>query len=74
MARPDPRLKTALRLDQVSSTVKYLGTAAVGQATSDPAWSIKKLTTTGTVLEIEWADGNDKYDNVWDDRASLSYS
>lgn len=74
MARLDVRQKLSIRIDQVSSSVKYLGVAAIGQSDSAPVWSIKKLTTTGTVLAIEWADGNDYYDNVWADRASLSYS
>jgi hypothetical protein len=72
--RLDPNVKSTLRLDTASSSVKYLGIAAVGQGESNAAWSIKRLTTTGTVLAIEWADGNDNYDNVWANRASLSYS
>jgi len=74
MAKLDPNVKVSLRLDTASSTVKYLGTAATGQSESAAAWSIKRLTTSGTVLLIEWADGNPEYDNVWADRASLSYS
>lgn len=63
----------ALRLDEVSSTLTYVGDAAVGVTDSAAAWRIKRLLTTGTVLEITWADGNEFYDNVWDDRASLTY-
>jgi hypothetical protein len=37
-------------------------------------WRIKRLLTTGTVLAVEFADGNPKYDNIWNDRASLTYS
>ena len=63
----------AFRVDPASSTVTYLGKAAPGTATSTAAWQISKVdTTSGTV--ITWADSDDNYDNVWDDRASLSYS
>ena len=63
----------ALRLDEASATVSYIGEATTGSATSSAVWRIKKMdTTTGTV--ITWADGNDNFDNVWDNRASLSYS
>ena len=74
MARLDPNVKVSLRLDTPSSTVKYLGTGPTGVSESAPAWSIKRLTKTGTVLLIEWADGNPEYDKVWANRASLSYS
>ena len=74
MAKLDPRVKVSLRLDTVSDTVMYLGTAATGQSESAPAWSIKRITTVGTVLLVEWADGNAEYDNVWTNRAALSYS
>jgi hypothetical protein len=65
-------LKTAV--DEVSSTLTYVGEAATGTITSDPQWRIKRLTQSGTVLLIEWADGDGAFNNVWDSRASLSYS
>ena len=67
----------ATRYDQDSSTptYAYLGKAQVGEATSSPVWQIQKLAfgTDGDVT-ITWADGNSAFDNVWDNRASLSYS
>lgn len=67
----------ATRYDQDASTptFAYLGKAAVGTATSAAAWQIQKLTfgVDGDV-DITWADGDASFDNVWDDRASLSYS
>lgn len=63
----------ALQLDEASATVSYIGEAPTGSSTGDSVWRIKKMdTTTGTV--ITWADGNDNFDNVWDDRAILSYA
>ena len=60
--------------DAISPTLAYLGKAAPGSAKSDPVWQLKKLTfgVDGDV-EITWADGNAAFDNVWDDRASLTY-
>lgn len=62
------------RYDQVSDTTAYLGEAAVGSATSASAWRISKFTFSaeGDVI-IEYADGNANFDNVWDNRTSLSY-
>jgi len=62
-----------LRIDAASSTVTYIGTAAAGSATSAAVWQVKKIdSSSGT--SILFADGNINYDNVWDNRASLSYS
>ena len=54
----------------------YEGWAEPSSATSSALWIIKKNTFNedGTFAHCEWADGNTLEDNVWDDRASLSYS
>lgn len=63
----------AVRVDEASATVTYVGDAAIGSATSGALWRVKKIdTSSGTV--ITWADGNSSFDNIWDNRASLSYS
>lgn len=55
-------------------TYKYIGTAASGASTSEPVWEIIRLKLLGNeITEIKYADGNASFDNVWDDRASLSY-
>lgn len=64
----------AVQLDEASSSVTYVGGAAPGSATSSAAWQIKKITTTGADIAITWADGDAEFDNVWDDRATLTYS
>lgn len=53
----------------------YIGEAVPGSLTSEAKWKIKKLTYSGdNVSSILWADGNNKYDNIWDNRAILDYS
>lgn len=64
----------ATRLVYASATVSYLGKAPAGTATSSAAWKISRITTSGDNVTIEWADGNTNYDNIYDNRASLSYS
>ncbi len=51
----------------------YIGNAVIGSATSAAVWQIKRLDATAGLIKL-WADGNDNYDNIWDNRASLSYS
>lgn len=61
--------------DEVSSTLAYLGTADPSTPTSAATWKIQKLVSgPGGSLQVLFADGNALYDNVWDNRASLSYS
>ena len=63
----------AVRVDDVSSTITYVGEAPIRSPNTAPVWRIKKLETLGSVFSITWADGNMSFDNVWNDRASLSY-
>lgn len=66
----------AVRTDSATTAnVTYVGKAAIGSATSSAVWQVQKVdeTTTNTAI-ITWADGNSNFDNIWDNRASLSYS
>lgn len=61
------------RVDEASATVTYVGQAQDGSSIGDPLWQIQRITSSGGATEIEWADGNNDFDNVWDDRAALTY-
>lgn len=63
----------AVRLDSPSLTITYIGEAAIGSLSSSASWRIKKLDESAGV-SITWADGNSSFDNIWDNRASLTYS
>lgn len=62
-----------VELDVASATVSYIGEADPSAATSAAAWRVRRITKTGDDVSIRWADGDALFDNVWDDRASLSY-
>jgi len=64
----------ATRIDEVSPTVTYVGKASPGTGISVFNWQIQRLTDTGTGLTVEWADGDDQFDNQWASRVSYSYS
>lgn len=68
-----PALNT--QVDAVTDLLLYIGKAPIGTLTNEAKWQVRKLTLTslGGVL-MQWADGNGDFDNVWDNRASLSYS
>lgn len=64
-----------VRLVKASATVTYVGKAPPSSATSAAAWQVARLTSDGAGgLTVEFADGNPLYDNVWDNRASLTYA
>ena len=70
----DPNAVYSTRIDDATSTVTYIGQAIVGSSESDSVWQIKRITTTGSVIDIKFADGDSDFDNVWNDRASLTYN
>jgi hypothetical protein len=62
-------------VDFVDDATAYRGEAAPGSATSAAVWRIRKLTFgPGDDVTITWADGNSSFDNVWDNRAALTYT
>ena len=67
-----PELTTLV--DEVNSNLTYIGLGKLGTADSDAKWQIRKIEKIGSVTTIQYADGNRRYDNVWDDRASLTYT
>jgi len=56
------------------STITYVGKAVAGSTLASALWQIKKITDTSGDLSIQFADGDANFDNVWNDRESLSYS
>ena len=55
-----------------TSNVIYFGEALPGAASSAASWRIQRINTSTEI--DEWADGDSDFDNIWDNRASLSYS
>lgn len=66
---PSERVKSDL-----VGAYQYIGTAPSGSLDSEPVWQLLRLTLSGVdVMAIDWADGDQTYDNVWDDRLSKVY-
>ena len=62
-------------IDTVGSH-KYIGESLPGSATSAALWRIKRIdqTDTGGDVNILWANGLVTFNQVWDDRLSLTYT
>lgn len=54
-----------------NASLAYYGFAAPGSPTDEGLWRIMRMDHANTFLDF--ADGDDKFDNVWDDRESLTY-
>lgn len=64
------RVPLDVMVDEPVTGTTYVGEANHGTATSSALWRIKKIVVSGTVTSIRYA-GNGKFDQVWDNRASL---
>lgn len=72
---PSGETSLALQMDEADGGITYVGEAVIGSTSSSAVWRIKRLDEGGDPeLIIEWADGNSDFDNIWDNRADLSYS
>ena len=71
----EERYTTAIAYDASNNPI-YVGEALEGTAKSAASWRIKKLTwdANGNCTDLQWADGNDNFDNIWDNRTTYSYS
>jgi hypothetical protein len=63
------------REDETQPFTLYRGwTASIEGNTGIPVWAIQKTNMEKEPYEITWADGNQDFDNQWDDRYNLNYS
>lgn len=62
---------TKTRVDKVSAALTYHGQAARGVDTSVAGWFITRITKSGTVTSVDLASTG--FDQIWDNRASLTY-
>ena len=72
----DPIPQRDLLFDFVGGTTPvYIGTAPAGKLTSDGAWLIRKVTYDGlnNPGTIRFANGSTISDQIWDNRAALTY-
>lgn len=65
----------ATQIDDTSTaSVTYLGRASVGSSTASAVWQIQKIDESTSPATIKWADGNASFDNIFNNRTSLTYN
>lgn len=62
------------KVDVASATVTYVGEAPVGALSSERKWKIKRISVSGNVTSVQFAEGSFNFIYRWDDRATYSYS
>lgn len=60
--------------DTSTEGVLYEGYPDFGATEADPATAISRETFSAAGAKKEWADGDKNKDNVWNNRASLTFS
>ena len=61
-------------IDEATTTITYIGKAVPGTLASDALWQIKRMDTSTLSLVERYGGGSTSFDQVWDDRASITYS
>lgn len=65
--------KLPMREDESQPGIVYKGYALPNARTGDPLWAIQKISRIDNQIIYEWANGNENYENIWDNRYALSY-
>jgi len=65
--------ETITLIDTSNSNYVFIGSALPSSLSSDSAWRIQRVDLTGNEIKILFADSNQGFNNIWDNRASLIY-
>lgn len=61
-------------VDEADASTTYIGEAMPNADPTAAVWRITLVDTSTNPTTIQFADGDSNFDNVWDDRAALSYN
>ena len=67
----------ATKVDEANGSTTYIGEADIASDGTSAVWRIRRViedTAAGTISTITWCDGDSKFNNIWDNRGTLSYS
>jgi YD repeat-containing protein len=59
-----------------NGNITYIGESNTGTSKSAPTWRIKQLSydTSGNITEIRWANGDQQFNKIWENRTGYTYS
>jgi hypothetical protein len=64
---------TLALIDEVSSTMFYIGDSNGAKDENAAIWSIKKIWQDGTIWRTQFPDGDQSFKFVWTDRGTYTY-
>jgi len=67
-------LRALLYDDTTTPNITYIGKARAGTAEDSADWQIKVVDETTAVVMVLFADGDENFDNSWEDRININYS
>lgn len=70
---PSEKERTIL-IDGSTTGTTYVGIGKFGSSESNAVWQVFRIQTVTGITKVQFADSNQNFDNVWDDRASLTYA
>jgi len=62
-----------VNFDGDSDTEHYIGESSFLVSPTQAVWRISKLTYIGDSFTLRFADGDDAFDKIWDDRTTYTY-
>jgi hypothetical protein len=66
--------QTSIRIDESTTGTTYVGKAPLASSEATAIWQIMKIVESSGITTITWADGDSSFNNIWSNRASLTYS
>lgn len=66
-------VEETLRVDEVSSSLIYVGSAVIGSLEASPVWKIFQVAVSGGAVSIKYANGSNSYNSTWTSRGSITY-
>jgi len=66
-------IETPLIIDEASDTEVYIGTSISDSSTGRPVWRIKQIIKVGTVWNFGYANGDQSFAYIWDNRYGYTY-
>jgi hypothetical protein len=61
-------------VDESNPNLIYKGFASPAASTDAPVWAIQRISISNEIASYQWARGAKNFDNIWNNRATLSYS
>lgn len=60
-------------VDEVDANTFYMGWTIPGTSKSVAQWRIRKISVSGTITTMRWANGSSAFVHTWNNRSTYTY-